>query len=182
MKKMIFLILSIFLIVPTYTSAHTGLVSSNPQSGEVVKEDLTEVQLVFETAIEDLSTIKLYKNNTEIPFTKVRASEFQLIGSLSAPLENGTYKMNWRIVGEDGHPIEGNIPFTVEQEEKMDNDHEAAPSEVKEPKKEEKPTKGESADTTTSKDNTGTDGRTILVVILGVILIAGLVILFRKKK
>ena len=29
------------------------------------------------------------------------------------PLENGDYKVEWKIIGADGHPIEGDFSFSV---------------------------------------------------------------------
>jgi copper resistance protein C len=40
-----------------------------------------------------------------------------LSGSAAEPLANGSYTVDWRIVGEDGHLIEGTYGFTVAAEQ-----------------------------------------------------------------
>jgi hypothetical protein len=49
-------------------------------------------------------------------------------------LENGNYIINWKIVGKDGHPIEGMVNFQVQVEEgtvadEMEEDGEQAADE-----------------------------------------------------
>ncbi|EMF47281.1 hypothetical protein B481_0853 [Planococcus halocryophilus Or1] len=43
-----------------------------------------------------------------------------MTGNFSETLPNGSYRILWNIIGEDGHPIEGNIAFgmSIEVEEK----------------------------------------------------------------
>ena len=35
-------------------------------------------------------------------------------GSITDVLENGQYIISWKIIGEDGHPIDGEIVFSVD--------------------------------------------------------------------
>lgn len=113
MKKITLLLSIILILIPTMASAHTALTSSNPEEGEVVEGSLNEVSVQFETEIEDISTLKLMKEDQEIPFQKVEVESQQMIGILKEPLANGTYTIQWTIVGEDGHPISGEVPFLV---------------------------------------------------------------------
>lgn len=124
MKKFFLLILIIFLMVPSIVSAHTGLTSSNPSEGQVLKEDLQEIILNFNTDIEVLSTMILLKDGMKIPIDDIKVEGQQMKGTLSHPLENGSYITKWKIVGTDGHMIEGEFPFTVlnaQIEEKLEN-------------------------------------------------------------
>ena len=34
-----------------------------------------------------------------------------------SPLDNGTYTVEWKIIGADGHPIQGTYSFMVNQDE-----------------------------------------------------------------
>ncbi len=111
-------------MVPTLTSAHTGLKSSSPADGDIVKEELKEITLQFETKVENLSTMKVVKDDgEEIELDSVKIKEKSMSGMLPRSLENGSYKIQWKIIGTDGHPIDGEIPFNVqvEQKEKVDS-------------------------------------------------------------
>src|SRR4051794_680870 len=115
MKKILLLLISMLVMLPAIASAHTELTNSNPTSGQVVKEDLKEIVLTYEGKIESLSTMKLVKEGEGVPLVSATPKENQLIGTLAAPLENGSYTIKWSIAGEDGHPISGEIPFTVQK-------------------------------------------------------------------
>jgi copper resistance protein C len=117
LKKIIVIIFSIFIMIPSIVSAHTALESSNPSEGQVVTEDLKEIILTYKTPIEELSTMKLFKDGNEVAISNFQIQEKQMIATFSEPLENGTYKVQWSIVGEDGHPITGEINFVVQKEQ-----------------------------------------------------------------
>ncbi|HWK21855.1 MAG TPA: copper resistance CopC family protein [Ureibacillus sp.] len=113
-KFLIFSALFLFSFA-NYAYAHTHLESSSPQNGEVLIEQLKEITLTFEGKIEQSSTFTLQnENNEEMEVDSISVSENKLTGSLSDPLENGEYLIDWSIIGADGHVIEGEIPFTVD--------------------------------------------------------------------
>lgn len=49
-----------------------------------------------------------------IPVDDIAVEDNILSGTLSTPLENGDYSVNWNIIGADGHLINGEVPFSVE--------------------------------------------------------------------
>jgi copper resistance protein C len=119
MKKILFMLCLFTLMFPTLSSAHTGLESSNPAEGEVVKEELKEITLQYKTQIENLSTMKIVKDDgQEVKLDSVIVQEKTMSGVLPHSLENGSYTIQWKIIGTDGHPIEGDIPFSVQAEQK----------------------------------------------------------------
>lgn len=119
MKKLVLMLCLFTFMIPNLASAHTGLKSSNPSEGEVIKEELKEITLQFETEIENLSTMKVIKEDgTEIELDSVTIEEKAMSGLLPNSIENGSYTIDWKIIGTDGHPIEGKIPFNVQIEQK----------------------------------------------------------------
>ena len=112
-----FLIVS-FIFLFTFVNnafAHTHIESSSPQSGEVITEEFNDIQLTFEGKIEQNSSFTLQKTTGEsIAVDNISVSTNILTGSLSAPLENGKYIINWTIIGADGHVMEGEVPFTMD--------------------------------------------------------------------
>ncbi|MFC0272150.1 copper resistance protein CopC [Metabacillus herbersteinensis] len=197
------LFLFLFLTFPNATNAHTYLKDSTPAEGEVVKEDLKEINLQFETKIESLSKMKLLIDGVEIPLS-VEVNESEMIGTLEEQIENGAYLIQWDIVGEDGHPISGEVSFTVEkdevEEEKVEGNSEGEESTTEEDENtstenEDNSTEDEqSAPTETEGDlNEQTENNetvnessgiftTLLIVVLAVILIAGILLVFKKKR
>jgi len=177
MKKLLFVLISLLVMIPTIASAHTELASSNPASGQVVTEDLKEIVLTYEGKIESLSTMKLVMDGAEIPLLSVEPRDKQLVGTLSAPLENGSYIIQWSIAGEDGHPITGEIPFSVQmaqKEEQKTETKEPATFNKEEPKNEN--TKQEQTNESSS------NMKTTITVVIVLILVIGMFLLFRRKR
>ena len=115
MKKMIVFTFIFVLAFVNSALAHTGLETSSPQDGEVIKEELREISLTFETKIEQGSTFELKNSNgNSIVVDEIVLNENKMVGNFSNPLENGEYQVNWNIIGADGHPIEGEFSFSVE--------------------------------------------------------------------
>jgi copper resistance protein C len=183
LKKLLFLIICTLFIVPTIANAHTALTSSNPSDGQVVTEDLTELVLTFAGQIESLSTMKLLKDGQEV-LLNVELQEKQMIGTLSSPLDNGTYVIEWSIAGEDGHLITGEIPFTVQMEQNVEQEQ---TTETKEPTT---PDKEDNAEDQVKNDNTNEQNNTqssnmikILVPIVVIIILGiGIFLLIGRKK
>ena len=114
MKKLLLVMFIFMFTFATNAFAHTHLESSSPENGQVVTEELREISLTFGGEIEKLSTFEL--SNTEgqsIPVESITVGEEQMTGTLTNPLENGNYTVDWKIVGADGHPIEGEFTFSV---------------------------------------------------------------------
>jgi methionine-rich copper-binding protein CopC len=116
-KKSLSILFVLLLAFSSSVSAHTGLKSSSPADGETVTESVQEIHLEFETAIEKGSTLSLLdKSGAEVSLKDVELAENKMKAAIKEPAENGLYNVNWRIVGEDGHLIEGNYSFNVQQE------------------------------------------------------------------
>ncbi|MFC5591480.1 copper resistance protein CopC [Sporosarcina soli] len=122
MKKNIVLLTILLLIISANSvSAHTGLTSSSPADGEGIAEDVHEIELEFNTKIETTSTVKVFnENNEEISVGAIQVNENMMTGGFLSPLSNGTYTVDWRIIGADGHPIQGTYSFIVNQAELED--------------------------------------------------------------
>lgn len=187
MKKL-FLLISIFFL--TYASsalAHTGLESSSPQNGDIVKEELEQITLTFETKIEQGSTFELQNSIGEtIPVANISLAENQLVGAFSNPLENGEYQVTWNIIGADGHLIEGIVSFTVDVpvteapvEEQVETQEETQPR----PKAEEKEVDPVNEATSEEVPQNKLPSY-VLPIIIGIliIIVAGSFLLLMKRK
>lgn len=118
MKKILILI-AIFLAPMSTAFAHTGLVSSNLQSGSSLQELPQDISLIFN---EDLMKISGKEINS-LTLVAPEGSELQIQGitvvgaQLSAPMPTvdfmaGTYTLKYRVISADGHPVEDSFQFT----------------------------------------------------------------------
>lgn len=179
LKKIILTLLSCVFIFSAAgtTFAHTHLSSTNPPDGETVTEPLTEVSLTFEGQIEQGSTFDLIDaNNEPIELENISIADGVMTGTLTSPLENGTYLVKWSSISADGHPMEGEFSFAVEipiaeetTEEIDTTDDEAAP--IAEDNNEEKAAKSPFTSTMFS-----------IVLILVLLMAASLFFLMKRKK
>ena len=75
----------------------------------------------FNTEIETTSTVKVFnENKEEIIVGNTQVSDNVMTGGFMSPLDNGTYTVEWKIIGADGHPIQGTYSFMVNQDELED--------------------------------------------------------------
>jgi putative copper export protein/methionine-rich copper-binding protein CopC len=95
---------------------HAMLISSDPKADATLTVAPTRVHLVFSEEIETaLGTITLIASDgREIKLAAT--SDARNVNALVAPvgsLTNGAYRVAWRIVSSDGHPIDGSYVFTL---------------------------------------------------------------------
>ncbi|MCL6571383.1 MAG: copper resistance protein CopC [Bacillus sp. (in: Bacteria)] len=117
MKKISFLLFFFFLLVFSSTvSAHTGLEKSYPAEGQTITDELQEITLDFETKIETGSTFSLiFEDGNEVLIENIQIVENRLSATTKETVKNGNYTLKWKIIGADGHPIEGEYQFVVAQ-------------------------------------------------------------------
>lgn len=116
-KSLVFvalLMVGIFSVNPA--SAHTEVDHTSPAQGATVAAGTQTVSVVFTDKILNLA------NSSEIVITdekdepvatscvEVKNTSLNVEALLATP---GDYKVVWRTVAEDGHPITGNFGFTV---------------------------------------------------------------------
>lgn len=119
MKKPLVLLIFFALWFPVTVWAHTGLEKAVPGEGETVKEDVRNIELIFNTNIESTSTFDVRdQTGKTIKPSDIRVKGKTLSGSLNEPLPPGEYTVHWRIIGADGHPVKGSYSFRVNAEVK----------------------------------------------------------------
>jgi copper resistance protein C len=115
------LALAVATLLPTQAAfAHAELETSNPEANSVIGSAPGVVSLTFG---EKLLVVAGEDAANQIQVTdgsnaRVDNGDFQVTGevltvSLKPDLADDTYKVTYRVVSEDGHPIEGVYEFTV---------------------------------------------------------------------
>jgi copper transport protein len=96
---------------------HATLISSEPAKGSTVTTSPARIYLVFSEEVEpSLGGIRLVGPAGRVVSLKPAADPRNvsaLVGPVTTPLEAGVWRVEWRIVSEDGHPIDGDFTFTV---------------------------------------------------------------------
>lgn len=121
MKKILWMTIACVLLFSNNALAHTGLESSTPAQGSTVTEQLNDITLSFLTKIEETSSFTLTNSSGEdIKVEDITVNDHLLTGNVTESLVNGAYQINWKIIGADGHPIEGVIDFVLDAPEEVE--------------------------------------------------------------
>ena len=109
------LVLLSFIGVPA-ASAHTEIDHTTPGDGSSVAAGTQTISVVFTDKILNLDNssevVIAAADGSEVPTSciEVKDKSIQVEAFLGS---EGDYKVTWRTVAEDGHPISGNFGFTV---------------------------------------------------------------------
>jgi methionine-rich copper-binding protein CopC len=101
-------------LVPSLTWAHTHLKQSTPGDGDTVSQPVQKLTLVFEERIEQGGSVELRDDagHTVKP-SSVKIQGDTLEATLGSALPDGNYTAQWKIIGLDGHPMQGSFHFEV---------------------------------------------------------------------
>ncbi|MEY3846040.1 MAG: hypothetical protein RJA66_307 [Actinomycetota bacterium] len=108
-------------VIPAQAAfAHAELVSSNPEANSVIGAAPEFVSLTFSDKLIQVEG-ETASNQIEVVNSaneRVDNADYQVTGevltvSLKPALADDTYKVTYRVVSEDGHPIEGVLEFDV---------------------------------------------------------------------
>lgn len=180
--------------------AHDQLIGSNPKNGAKLDKQPEWLELEFSGNIQDIGTeIQVMHDGKDVSAGEITIEGRKVTSALPDDLGPGDYKVVWRVVSSDGHPISGDLTFTI-------NDSNAAGGTTSENEGDdanEQPAEGTgdnnadsantnenaaetSADTdasaTASEDNGGISPIAYVVIALGAVGVVALVIvMFRRK-
>jgi methionine-rich copper-binding protein CopC len=115
-----------FISVPAF--AHSALISSNPEQGSVIEVIPADFLLTFNEeliSIEGQSVNKLSLTGADgesYPLTEtVISGEVLSASSTAGQYPAGEYLLTYRAVSADGHPITGEISFSVQSPTTIDS-------------------------------------------------------------
>nr|WP_251048028.1 copper resistance CopC family protein [Planococcus sp. ISL-109] len=178
--------------MPTSAQAHSVLEASIPAEGAVVTKQIEKIALDFSAGIEQGSTMSMTADGEAVDFSEVAVMDDQLIGTPAQELFDGSYIVEYAVLSEDGHPIEGTLAFELETgvteqaaeeaedqaaEQEVTDEAAAEESEVESEVTEEAAASEQAAPAEQSGSNT-----TLIIAGLAIVLLIGAVILMRKKR
>jgi methionine-rich copper-binding protein CopC len=108
---------ALFVAAPSAAFAHDELIGSTPADGELVETAPTEIDLRFSAEPLDgdgaTDVLVIDPLGAEVQQGAPVVDRNGVIQGLSGADERGTYTVVWRVVSSDGHPISGELTFSV---------------------------------------------------------------------
>ncbi|MEU8266141.1 copper resistance protein CopC [Sphaerisporangium sp. NPDC049002] len=93
--------------------AHDSLKSSSPAKDATVSR-LDQIELEFSAHVSFPVVVLHDAAGRRFESGPPRTDGPKVFESVAGPLPPGGYVIAWRVVSSDGHPVEGEIPFTVQ--------------------------------------------------------------------
>ncbi|MDQ0198336.1 copper resistance protein CopC [Neobacillus ginsengisoli] len=119
-KSSIFvLILYLFLFLfPSVSSAHAYILKSAPFENEILKSSPLKVTIQFDESIQPVfNSLQVYDskgNQIDQKNGHINSKNSSILeADLKKNLPKGTYRIQWKVVSNDGHPVQGVIPFQI---------------------------------------------------------------------
>ena len=97
--------------------AHAQLVDASPKTNQTMSASPSEFRLFFSDELIDLGPasnwLKVENAQGVVVSTDSVLNGNQVSAKPIQALKPGKYQLTWRVLSEDGHPIQGNYEFTV---------------------------------------------------------------------
>ena len=105
----------LFFFFPTTAYAHDHLVSSSPEAGAVLSEAPAEITLVYSAELTSAGATVLIidEEGTDWANSEPAITGDTVTVAVQDHIASGAYVVQWRVVSSDGHPITGEVPFTL---------------------------------------------------------------------
>ncbi len=102
------------LVFAPAATAHDQLVSSTPESGAELDSQPEWIELEFSGEVQEMgSEVQVMYEGENVSAGELTVDGTTVSSALPADLSAGEYTVVWRVVSSDGHPISGEIPFTI---------------------------------------------------------------------
>jgi copper transport protein len=112
-------IISFFLFAfPLLSSAHAYIVKSTPAENQVLNKSPKKISIQFDETIQTvfhaLKVTDMNGKQVDVGDSHVNSKNSSIVEvGLKRHLPDGTYRIEWKVVSSDGHPVDGVIPFGV---------------------------------------------------------------------
>jgi copper transport protein len=102
----------------TMVLLHATLLRSTPAANSHLKNPPDTIRLVFsEQVVPELSQITLGRpdgTSIQLQIANDPHDVHTIVGRVGGGLRGGRYKVTWRVLSSDGHPVAGNFNFNIE--------------------------------------------------------------------
>ena len=171
-------LLAALLLLGAPAQAHDTLLESDPEDGASLEASPEAITLTYSADILEVSPLVRVTDKSGEQIAEITPSVDGPVvtATLEEPLPAGENTIQWRVVSSDGHPIEGTLTVTVEQDAEeapvaSDDGGEAAAddSATEEP--------ADSEDTAADEPATEDEGGSLtpILIVLGVVVVGAVV-------
>ena len=119
-RKLAVVLASMTMLAPLPAQAHTSLVSSVPIKNSTIKAMPKTIAMTFDDKLIKIAGKNVSKFSVVGPDGKeIKLGPITLTNQIisAAVLESkpkpGVYKIDYRVISGDGHPVSGTIKFTI---------------------------------------------------------------------
>jgi methionine-rich copper-binding protein CopC len=99
---------------------HAQLLDAEPKANQVLATSPIRFQLNFSDSLIDLGPTSNWITVFDSQGIQVSGLSVLKDNQISAqplqPLKSGRYEVSWRVLSEDGHPVQGSYSFTIERQ------------------------------------------------------------------
>lgn len=108
------LLLGLGLMIPTPAAAHDEMTASTPEDGATLDEAPEAMKLEFSGALQQMgSEVQVTSGDENVTVDEPVIAGQTITSALPDEMPAGKYKVVWRVVSSDGHPISGESAFTI---------------------------------------------------------------------
>ena len=192
------LLLAVMLALPAPAQAHDTLLSTDPEDGATLETSPEDITFTFSADILEVSPLVRItdEDGTELAEIVHTIDGPTATATLPEPLPAGTHSIQWRVVSSDGHPIEGTLTLTVEQDaegaaEPSDGGGEGTaegedgaeqPAEQDDPAAQEPAEESQDAQESDSEEDAGLGMGVLIIILAAVIVGAGAAVFFIVRR
>ncbi|WP_017548220.1 copper resistance CopC family protein [Salinicoccus carnicancri] len=172
--------------------AHSTMVSSSPEEGSEMQEEVSSVTMTFDSEIQQEEEIYLENADGErFDYENITVEGETVELTFAEPLVPGDYTVVWEVYGADGHLISGDYGFTVagdapdESGESEDTAEEQTEEGQPEEQTDEVPaeeSEGAVEDAAVEDEGGMSGGVIALIAGLGIVVIAMIIFFARRRK
>ena len=106
---------SVTVLPATAAFAHADLASSDPADGSSLTAPPASVTLTFnEPLLEETVDVAIQGPDGLVAADAAQADGATVLIPWPAAATGGDFSVNYRVVSADGHPVEGNVRFTID--------------------------------------------------------------------
>jgi len=118
MKRIFMVTFSLLLATAPAANAHTSLVSSNPKSNAMLMESPKSISITFNEDLikisgKNVSKISLSNTIGNVKLGAITINKGTITAKLLKTLPVSKYKVTYRVISADGHPVSGSFNFWV---------------------------------------------------------------------
>ena len=105
----------VLMCIYTSAAAHTDMRSSTPADGSVINKAPEQIQLTFTASVSLVRLNLTDGSGKELELDFKPSTEPMTEYLMAMPLmQTGTYKVDWAVIGEDGHTVSNTFSFEID--------------------------------------------------------------------